>query len=409
VLDRNQIALVFDGQGVQKSRYLYGTQVDQVLAEESGTQVRWFLADHQGTIKDVIDNAGAVIDHITYDSFGQIIGQTNPIDLRFAYTGREWDGETGQYYYRARYYDPADGRFISEDPIGFNGEDSNLSRYIENNSVNFIDPYGNRRMPVAPPQRNPNPTRPGGWTPNTRPGGDNPNTRPNPFPKPGGGNPGTGTPGTVPQNPNINIPGYDVNPNINFRNINPDFPTTPVAPTYVDAPGQDSLRDNPLNNIDRSIFDQAVDPNNCPEDKRKKECKKQGRRILYRGDDRKPHSVFETGFTPKGSNTDLFRYVENNVPSIFVGTSKEFPPAARYATKAPGKVRKPGFVYTICDPGGGIDVNDFYAISGKVNRYERDLEIAFPGSISTRDIRGVIRVNATMEPIGSEVLNPYYK
>jgi RHS repeat-associated protein len=140
VLDRNQIALVFDGQGVQKSRYLYGTQVDQVLAEESGTQVRWFLADHQGTIKDVVDNAGTVIDHITYDSFGRIVGQTNPIDLRFAYTGREWDGETGQYYYRARYYDPADGRFISEDPVGFIGGDSNLSRYVGNSPTNFIDP-----------------------------------------------------------------------------------------------------------------------------------------------------------------------------------------------------------------------------------------------------------------------------
>jgi large repetitive protein len=71
--DRNQIALVLDGSGVQKSRHLYGTQVDQVLAEESGTQIRWFLADHQGTVKDVIDNAGIAIDHITYDSFGRII------------------------------------------------------------------------------------------------------------------------------------------------------------------------------------------------------------------------------------------------------------------------------------------------------------------------------------------------
>jgi RHS repeat-associated protein len=83
-----------------------------------------------------------VIDHITYDSFGRIVGQTNPIDLRFAYTGREWDGETGQYYYRARYYDPADGRFISEDPIGFNAGDSNLSRYVKNNVINYQDPLG---------------------------------------------------------------------------------------------------------------------------------------------------------------------------------------------------------------------------------------------------------------------------
>jgi YD repeat-containing protein len=95
VIDRNQIALVFDGSGVQKSRYLYGNKTDQVLAEESGSQVRWLLTDHQGTVKDVIDNTGTFIDHVTYDSFGRIVNQTSPIDLRFAYTGREWDSETG--------------------------------------------------------------------------------------------------------------------------------------------------------------------------------------------------------------------------------------------------------------------------------------------------------------------------
>jgi RHS repeat-associated protein len=142
VIDRNQLALVFDGLGAQKSRYLYGTQVDQVLAEESGAQVHWFLTDHQGTVKDVVDNAGIVIDHVAYDSFGRIVGQTSPIDLRFAYTGREWDGETGQYYYRARYYDAAVGKFISEDPIGFDAGDTNFHRYVENDPLNSTDPSG---------------------------------------------------------------------------------------------------------------------------------------------------------------------------------------------------------------------------------------------------------------------------
>lgn len=58
------------------------------------------------------------------------------------YTGREWDFETGLYYYRARYYDPSIGRFISEDPIGFSGEDTNLYRYVENSPTNKIDPLG---------------------------------------------------------------------------------------------------------------------------------------------------------------------------------------------------------------------------------------------------------------------------
>jgi RHS repeat-associated protein len=56
--------------------------------------------------------------------------------------GRELDRETGLYYYRARYYDPKVGRFISEDPIGFSAGDTNLYRYVGNNPTNYTDPTG---------------------------------------------------------------------------------------------------------------------------------------------------------------------------------------------------------------------------------------------------------------------------
>ncbi len=60
---------------------------------------------------------------------------------RYRYTAREWDEETGLYYYRARYYDPTPGRFISEDPIGFGGG-INFYPYAQNNSVLYNDPIG---------------------------------------------------------------------------------------------------------------------------------------------------------------------------------------------------------------------------------------------------------------------------
>jgi RHS repeat-associated protein len=142
IIDRNQISLVFNGSGTQTHRYLYGTEIDQVLADETTTSLVWSLADRQGTVRDLADGDGAVIDHITYDSFGQVLTQTSNIDLRFAYTGREWDRETEQYYYRARYYDAAVGRFISEDPISFKAGDANLSRYVTNNPTNHTDPSG---------------------------------------------------------------------------------------------------------------------------------------------------------------------------------------------------------------------------------------------------------------------------
>jgi RHS repeat-associated protein len=65
------------------------------------------------------------------------------IRLCTAFTGREWDPETGLYYYRARYYDPSIGRFLSEDPIGLEGG-VNYFRYVGNNPVTATDPDGLR-------------------------------------------------------------------------------------------------------------------------------------------------------------------------------------------------------------------------------------------------------------------------
>lgn len=59
----------------------------------------------------------------------------------YTFTAREYDSETGLYYYRARYYDPVAGRFITRDPIGFEGG-INQYAYVLNNPVNYTDPEG---------------------------------------------------------------------------------------------------------------------------------------------------------------------------------------------------------------------------------------------------------------------------
>jgi RHS repeat-associated protein len=59
----------------------------------------------------------------------------------FRYAGRELDSETGLYSYRARYFDPQVGRFISEDPIRFAGG-INFYRYTGNNLIDYNDPFG---------------------------------------------------------------------------------------------------------------------------------------------------------------------------------------------------------------------------------------------------------------------------
>jgi RHS repeat-associated protein len=73
-----------------------------------------------------------------YDVFGNLeLGAANG----YAFTGREWDGETGLYYYRARYYDPKTGRFINEDPVGLSAG-LNLYRYVHNRPTTHVDPAG---------------------------------------------------------------------------------------------------------------------------------------------------------------------------------------------------------------------------------------------------------------------------
>jgi RHS repeat-associated protein len=149
VYDGSHIALVFDGAGNQLQRFLHGTQVDQVLAQENANgDLLWALTDHQGSVRDVVDNQGNLLNHIVYDSFGNVTNETNSaINFRFGYTGREFDAETGLYYYRARYYDPQTGQFIGQDPLSFGAGDSNLYRYVGNNSVNSSDPFGLFRLP----------------------------------------------------------------------------------------------------------------------------------------------------------------------------------------------------------------------------------------------------------------------
>jgi RHS repeat-associated protein len=126
----------------ETTSYLYGPNIDEPLAAESDHRSRYYHADGLGSIVALSDRHGTVVQEYDYDSFGTPNQRGENTDQPFAYTGREWDRETGLYYYRARYYDPRIGRFISKDPISFAGGDVNLYGYVQNNPVNAVDPLG---------------------------------------------------------------------------------------------------------------------------------------------------------------------------------------------------------------------------------------------------------------------------
>jgi len=134
----------FDSSGNVVARYLFGERMDEIIARYRPTEgTAWYLTDHLGTVRDIVDAAGGLINHIDYDSFGYILAQTNPLARdRFTFTGREWEPALAFYYYRARFYDPQLGRFVSQDPLGFAGGDINLYRYVNNDPLGNVDPLG---------------------------------------------------------------------------------------------------------------------------------------------------------------------------------------------------------------------------------------------------------------------------
>jgi RHS repeat-associated protein len=144
------MVLVMDGTGAVTHRILEGPNPDEELADEDAsksssdpTAVTWLLGDNQQSVKDVVYSDGSEADHISYDSFGNIIGQSAPsAQPRFGYTGMQTDTESGLLYDNARYYDPITGNFVSMDPKGFAAGDANLYRYVGNDSVNAVDPTG---------------------------------------------------------------------------------------------------------------------------------------------------------------------------------------------------------------------------------------------------------------------------
>ena len=128
--------------GAAVARYSQGENVDEPLAGLRSGTTSYYEADALGSITSLSNAAGALAQTYTLDSFGNLVATSGSIVNNFRYTGRELDSETNLYYYRSRYYDPAAGRFVSEDPFRYNEGWENLYSYVTNNPLNLIDPLG---------------------------------------------------------------------------------------------------------------------------------------------------------------------------------------------------------------------------------------------------------------------------
>jgi RHS repeat-associated protein len=143
VYDNLDLAQEVNAAGQATASYVYAS-LDMPLSMTRGGVAYFYLYDGLGNVAGLTDAAGTLVASYRYDPWGNVIatGGSNPsLANPFRFTGRQWDAESGLYYYRARYYDPQLGRFISPDPLT-RGGGGNRYAYVDNNPIGQTDALG---------------------------------------------------------------------------------------------------------------------------------------------------------------------------------------------------------------------------------------------------------------------------
>lgn len=139
--DTNNLIEEVDSGGNPLASYTEGGPIDEPLSELRSTMAMYYQRDGLDSVSSLSNSTAALANTYGYDSFGNLTNSTGTLRNPFQYTGREFDSETGIYFYRARYYDAAAGRFLSEDPLGVR-DDLDMYAYVRNNPASYSDPFG---------------------------------------------------------------------------------------------------------------------------------------------------------------------------------------------------------------------------------------------------------------------------
>lgn len=153
IYDGDDILAVLDGNNSLLLVYLNGEGIDDPILMVSDVDgdgemnVLSLVKDRQNSVRFILNEKGDTVQSIEYSAYGETqITRSSRTNYRVPntcyYTSRELEQETGEYYYRARYYDPRAQKFLSEDPIGIKSKDLNLYRYVNNNPLLHNDPSG---------------------------------------------------------------------------------------------------------------------------------------------------------------------------------------------------------------------------------------------------------------------------
>ncbi|MBI4690777.1 MAG: hypothetical protein HY754_11020 [Nitrospirae bacterium] len=140
--DMSNVLAETDSGGTISSYYVYGNGLISKIT--SGGQRYKYHYDSIGNTIAITDSSENITEKYAYDEFGKALSVSETTPNSFRYVGKYgvMDEGNGLLFMRARYYDVENGRFLSKDPIGFEGGDLNLYAYVGGNPVNYIDAEG---------------------------------------------------------------------------------------------------------------------------------------------------------------------------------------------------------------------------------------------------------------------------
>jgi RHS repeat-associated protein len=160
IYDGLQVIAEADASGTLQKSYTWGPGIDNLLAFTTytggETNTYYALTDHLGSVHALVDETGAIVETYRYDAWGRVLGvydgdgtpiEESAVGNNVLWQGREYSWATGLYFFRARWYDPITGRWLSKDPIGISG---GLNQYVfcRNNTVNRRDSFGLRSSSI---------------------------------------------------------------------------------------------------------------------------------------------------------------------------------------------------------------------------------------------------------------------
>ena len=146
IWDRNNLLHETDAFGAPQLDYHYEHQeYGNLISRHDAAETQYYHFDAHGCTNALTDASEVITDDYTYNAWGKQLAGSGSTDNPFRWVGQKGyqsDPTTGRIVLGGRELDPNSGRFLSEDPLGFEGGDTNLFRYVKNNAPNKIDPSG---------------------------------------------------------------------------------------------------------------------------------------------------------------------------------------------------------------------------------------------------------------------------